>query len=262
MVYPFGIFIAVCSLFAAIAHLNQHVGTYYDFVAFVIVLGGTLAVAVATFPWQYRQEIFILARQLFGAKDFARKLFLAECVNFVRQAGASSNVQMVGLAGTVLRDGSELIALGFAPEKIEEILETRIEQTSQRNRKIANAFRSLAKYPPAFGLVGTVLGLVNLMRSVSSGADARETGVQMAVALVATLYGLLTANLLVGPAGEQILRRALEDQKMGEVALRAVILAMSGTGPLEAQEILNSFVPREDRIDVTGSLSERAGAAA
>jgi chemotaxis protein MotA len=168
------------------------------------------------------------------------------------------------IIGQTMIDGVELIGLGFNEEKIEMILEERLFQWNERKTKVANAIRSLAKYPPAFGLVGTVLGLVSLMRAISDGASSSEAGFRMAVALVATLYGLLTANLVLNPAGENVLKSTSEERHAAELALQAVLLAAKGVNLLEAQEMLNSFVAPEERINILGSTrdSESEGEAA
>jgi chemotaxis protein MotA len=154
-----------------------------------------------------------------------------------------------------MTDGTELIALGFDHSKIHSILSERIYQWGERKQRVANSIRSLAKYPPAFGLVGTVLGLVSLMRSISDGASSSEAGVRMAVALVATLYGLLTANLILNPAGENILKSVNEEKKAAEIALEAILMAAQGVNLLEAQEVLNSHVGPDDRINILGSAA-------
>lgn len=157
-----------------------------------------------------------------------------------------------GLPGQVLKDGAELISLGLNGEKIQMILQERVHQATERKNRVANTLKSLAKYPPAFGLAGTVLGLVSLMRSVSAGATAKDTAVEMAIALVATMYGILTANLVVNPAGESVAKDAIEEMKEAEIAVQAVLLAVNRTSILESQEMLNSFVLPQDRVNVLG----------
>lgn len=155
-----------------------------------------------------------------------------------------------------------MIQLGLGKERIAEILEERVFQTGRRRRRVGTAIRNLAKYPPAFGLMGTVLGLVNLMRGLASGLSAQQTGLEMAVALVATMYGLLLANLFINPAGEMVMKKATEDEDAAEIALEAVMLACDRVSMLEAQEVLNSYVDERYRIDVVGGLMTGEGAEA
>lgn len=255
MSYLLGLLVGTTAFFLALRQLQQGIDHYYDVVAMVMVLGGTLAVAVITLPWHGIRDFFRAAQLLLGVRRSVEKQVVRQCILFV-SSPLNTPTMLRGITGSVLKDGDELISLGFSAQKIEEILDTRISESFERLHKIVNAIRSLSKYPPAFGLMGTVLGLVSLMRAVSAGLEARQTGVQMAVALTATLYGLVVANILVAPAGELLLRVVLDEKKMAEIALRAVLLKISGANPLEAQEMLNSFVSESNRANVIQLQSE------
>lgn len=255
MLYILGIAIAVVSLIASIVHLGQSAESYFDFVAVAMVLGGTTAVAIITMPWEMRREIKARFFELFSRRNPDRKRLLQDCMTINENALKgiyTYSPSEKNMAQAILRDGVELIQLGLAPDKIQAMLKERLFQASERTRTISGSIRSLAKYPPAFGLVGTVLGLVHLMHGVSDGMSPQETGIRMAVALVATFYGLLVANLVVNPIGEAIAKNALIEEKMGEIAVQAVLLAADRVNLLEAQEMLNSYVEDSERIDVLG----------
>lgn len=255
MFFAIGLFVAFASLTAAIAHLNQTFLSYYDFVAFVMVFGGTIAVALITLPWELRREIFSRALELLRRKSVDRSQLIRDCLAVNRNTLNGIFHPPAEKKGpyALLRDGVELIQLGLQPDKIEIILKERLYQGTERARYVANAIRGMSKYPPAFGLAGTVLGLVHLMRGVSEGMSPQDTGIRMAIALVATFYGLLVANLLVNPFGDAIFKNAYEDEKLGEIALQSVMLAAERTSLLEAQELLNSYVPSANRVDLISS---------
>lgn len=266
MTYPIGILVAISALVVSVIHLNQDAKTFWDFVGFATVFGGTLAVAIITIPWQNRR---IVARAVFGLfvpGGRSSSSIVSDCIEFLgdlKSGSASFPNRSEGLAAETMRDGAELISLGFSKERVHEILEERIHQAFERYESVANAIRSLAKYPPAFGLAGTVLGLVTLMKGVSAGADAKQTGALMAIALMATFYGLLVANMIVNPAGEHMLKTAKVEKKKAEIALHAVLLHLDGVSMLEAQEILNSYVNPSERVNVmSGKFDTDAEAAA
>jgi chemotaxis protein MotA len=266
MTYPIGILVAISALVVSVLHLNQDARTFWDFVGFATVFGGTLAVAIITIPWQNRR---IVARAVFGLfvpGGRSSSSIVSDCIEFLgdlKVGSGSFQGRSEGLAAETMRDGAELISLGFSKDRVHEILEERIHQGFERYESVANAIRSLAKYPPAFGLAGTVLGLVTLMKGVSAGADAKQTGALMAIALMATFYGLLVANMIVNPAGEHMLKTAKVERKKAEVALHAVLLHLEGVSMLEAQEILNSYVNPSERVNVmSGKYNPDAEAAA
>ena len=258
MHYLLGLSIACGSLYLAFLKLGVSPAYYFDEVALLTVLGGTTAVAVITLPWNLSSDMLRCFRYLLGGLVSKPKTSLANTARVVQSRGTIELKKESGLANEILRDGIELIGLGFKKRKIESILGERIYQYLGRLAKIGTSIRGLAKYPPAFGLVGTVFGLVSLMRSISETSNSQEIGSKMAVALISTLYGLLLSNLIINPAGEKISAFTLQEKKEGELALQGVLLATERQPFLEANEILNSFVMKEDRLTLSSSKeSER-----
>ena len=249
--FPVGVLIAVAAFVAAVKHLNQGFGSYFDLVAFLMVTGGTVAVAVILIPWNLRRDLIRCARELVKPVSLDHKSVLTNCISTIKSRTLVVDEHAQDeIYATILKDGLELIELGFNDARIESILIERLRSFSVRRRKIANAIRNLAKYPPAFGLMGTVLGLVNVMRGVSTGGDGKQTALEMAIALVATMYGLIISNLIVNPAGELILRKTSEHEAFGEIAIESICLLAKNVSILESQEILNSYAPIEHRINV------------
>lgn len=260
-VFPLSIFIAGLAVFISINHLGQKIESYFDFVAFTMVLGGTLAVGVATFPWEYRRDLLYSFRMLFFKEEAKYKKVIAMCLDLIRKGPREIHALKLSRDTTyerLLLDGGDMLELAFDQEKLEQILREKLFQSARRYRRVANALRSLAKYPPAFGLAGTVLGLVNIMRGLNNGLDAKQTALEMSLALVATFYGLMVANLLINPSGELVLKKAQEEEELGEIALNTLLMLNKSTSLLEAQEVLNSLVPEEHRIDITDIESELA----
>lgn len=260
ILYPLGIIIAGIAMFASVKHLGQDISSYYDVVALSVVLGGTFAVTVVTIPWEFSKDIFKGIGFLLGKRNSSMKTVVADCINFIQQAsqGVYNSPKSTRLYHKILSDGFELTGLGLSSDRIEQILIERVQNYSKRQKKVANALRSLAKYPPAFGLMGTVLGLVNVMQGVSHGVDGKETALKMAIALVATMYGLIVSNLIINPAGEMILKRANEEESQGEIAINATLLLKERASLLESQELLNSFVSDEHRVNILDGYNEAA----
>jgi chemotaxis protein MotA len=245
----------------AIYHLNQGLRSYFDLVALLMVLGGTIAVGIILVPWNLHRDLKDCLIDLFASRSPSYKKVLTDCINTIRSRTVDADINSSNqIYAQVLRDGIELVNLGFSSAKISEILLERVQAYGRRKRKVANSIRNLAKYPPAFGLMGTVLGLVNVMRGVSSGMDGKQTALEMAIALVATMYGLVVANLFINPAGELVLKKTVEEESFGEIAVTAISLLSESTSLLESQEVLNSFAPSEQRISIFESGAGEAAA--
>jgi chemotaxis protein MotA len=142
-----------------------------------------------------------------------------------------------------------------------EVLSFRFEGYAKRINMLSNWFRRGSKYPPAFGLAGTVLGLIHLMRGISAGIDTKETGIRMAVALVATFYGLLISNLLLNPIGEWLYEEVQRDEIKAEASLRTIALILDNANVVEAHEMLGSFLGGE-KLNASYGQAEAVGEAA
>jgi chemotaxis protein MotA len=258
MSYLLGFIISIFAVVISTIHLKQSFFSYYDFVAVAVVLGGTFSIFLMTFPWTYSKELKESFFKIFKLSKSSAKEVVLDGIDFISGKIDFSTLKSDKLSDQVFKDGQELISLGFSKEKIEEILSDRVRETYYRFQTVGNAFKSLAKYPPAFGLLGTVLGLVSLMRAISQGANGEEVGIRMAVALVATMYGLFISNLVLNPTGETIIKNAQAEVKNAEIAIHSVILKCTGANLLEAQEVLNSYLLVNQRVNVISQNYEES----
>ena len=94
------------------------------------------------------------------------------------------------------------------------------------------------------------------MRAISEGLDPAQTGTKMALALVATLYGLLVANFMIAPFAEACSKQIEKERFQGELAVQAVILAADNESLLKSQELLNSYISRKDRVNILAEVMQ------
>lgn len=221
-------------------HLDQNISQYWDAVAFFMVVMGTLAVAIITMPSLSLK--IILRELLFSLGSFTRrrKSTIMNSIDLIEKKDIRNKSQRLDFK--LMQDGLELIKLGVPTEKIKSILVSKVTNYTNDCIVIANWLRSLAKYPPAFGLSGTIFGLTQIMRSLANGADARETGLGMAIALVATLYGILLANLVVNPLGERIKDNKEENEILCEIAIKAILMRSENANELIAKEEIGTYL--------------------
>jgi chemotaxis protein MotA len=246
MKYSIGLFIAMTGFYLASEHLGQKINEYWDFVAFFVVVFGTTAVMVISRPATPFKHIFLRFFQKFFLGSQNHKKAAEQCWEVCLKR--ESIKEPKAIEEQILNDGLELISLGFEKEKTIDILSQRYHQYENQMMLLSAWLKRNAKYPPAFGLAGTVLGLIHLMRGISSGIDSKETGMRMAVALVATFYGLLLSNLVLNPLGEWLIEEAKKDQQKAEMAIEAIGLMMENVNIVEIQERINSFLDPSDRL--------------
>ncbi len=249
MNFIFGFIIAVGALVAASIHLDQGPRDFWDFVAFAVVTGGTISVMLMTRPKLQPRFLFKnLGFYLFSGKTDKLK-FIKRCFQVITDKKLE-NANPERIEDKVIMDGLEMIELGFTKEKIEDILSDRYLNHKKSIGLISSWIKRAAKYPPAFGLGGTVLGLIHLMKGISGGLNPKDTGLLMAVALVATLYGILIANLVLNPMSETMNEKMKSDEELVEAAIKTILMLKEGYNLLECQETLNSYLG-----DVRGKIN-------
>ena len=243
MKYIIGLFISVVGFILASQHLHQGADVYWDYVAFSVVVLGTFSVMLITFPAAPMRLLFVRFAQKFLLPSNSVKKHIEICLevhqvrSFKRKPGS--------IEEKLLQDGLEMISLGMTKERVVDVISQRFETYSKRINMLSAWMKRGAKYPPAFGLAGTVIGLIHLMRGISTGIDPKETGLRMAIALVATFYGLLISNLLLNPLGEWLQEEIKRDEIKAEASLWTIALIMEGANVVEAHEMLSSFAGGE-----------------
>ena len=152
---------------------------------------------------------------------------------------------------------------GFTEYDLVDILTKRIQVQKDRELAQINIFKSLSKYPPAFGMTGTVIGMVGLMEQLGGKMGTSNIGSNMAIAMMATLYGLLLANFFLTPVSENLLFRSQKTIGKRQIIIEGVVLIKNGEVPLMVQEKLNSYLApalRKDYLNLTGKNEERDAA--
>lgn len=256
----FGVFFGLTIFSIAIAMSTDNFVFFLNLHALVIVIGGTCAAAFLCFP---AKKLFTLLRVAYRRFLGKNRRNYTELINEI-VALAKAYEQGFGrftetikrTQDTFLRDAAT--ALEWAPADIEEsqlreMLENKLETFHKRYMKEANIFRTLAKFPPAFGLLGTTLGMIALMQSLGPGSQA-TIGTSMAVALVATVYGIAAANLVLIPIAENLTEQTEEDHICRRIVVEGVMMIMQRLPVQFIEENAKSFL-------LPSEMSESAAAA-
>lgn len=250
MKYTIGVFVSFIGFYMASKHLNQQIDEYWDYVAFFVVIFGTSSVLFISAPAVSWKFILKLVLHKFVIPSSGLKKSAENCMTaFISKDVAKEET----IENSLLRDGLEMLALNFEKDKIQQILAQRFEIHSKKMSLVSHWLKRNAKYPPAFGLAGTVLGLIHLMRGISAGIDTKETGLRMAVALVATFYGLLIANLILNPIGEWLGEEIKKEEIKAEMAIDTLTAIAENINTVEFQEMINSYLEPHERLDLVSA---------
>ena len=163
--------------------------------------------------------------------------------------------EMDGIRNWFLKDGVQFIIDGVSPEDIRAMMETREATRDEKESSEANVMKKMGDFSPAFGMVGTLIGLVIMMFSMGAGGDdddggdmAAKLGLSMGVALITTFYGALFANLIFLPFAEKLNQKNDENKKVQALIIEGVSLLARKEHPLKVTDILNSYLQPADRI--------------
>ncbi|MVW77106.1 motility protein A [Pseudomonas xionganensis] len=218
-----------------------------------IVLFGTMAATFISYPLREVLRIFgLLGTVLRNERLYARK-DIEELVSLSRlwMAGDLKAVERAldNVANPFLKTGAQLVVDMTPEEDVMDLLQWRIARLRAREHAEAQLFRVMATYAPAFGMVGTLVGLVNLMFLLGDG-DMTSIGQQMAIALMTTFYGVLLANLLFKPVAVKLERRTEERVALMNTIMQGISMMNRKRSPALMRETLNSFMAHyQDEIN-------------
>lgn len=200
--------------------------------AFLIVIGGTLGAVMVQTPWRMFKHAFgVLPWVLFPPRypfdDTRNKLI--ELARKARQFGLLTlEEHMDRESNALLRQGIELLIIGVDKTSIRQILEDEMSRQETHDNHAAHVFESMGGYSPTVGILGAVLGLIQVMRNLS---DPSHLGEGIAVAFVATIYGVGVANLLLLPIASKIKNIVEEKVQHEEMIIEGIVSMASGESP-------------------------------
>ena len=251
-----GTAVALATLAAALASSATDPALYVNLPGLAVVLGGTCAALFISYPLREVTRVFALVRTVFRSErlDFRRdidelatlaQLWMNDDVRKVEEA-------LQKVSNPFLRTGVQLVIDHTPEDQIVELLQWRIARLRAREHAEAQMFRIMAGFAPAFGMLGTLVGLINLM-TVLGGGDMVLIGQQLAVALMTTFYGILLANLICKPIAVKLERRTEQRLMLMNMVLQGIAMMCARRGPAVVRETLNSFMVHiEDEVRDNG----------
>jgi chemotaxis protein MotA len=222
---------------------------FIDLPSIAIVLGGTLAATFLSYPMREIRRILPMIAQVLRQERLETQHAIEEVVALSRlwMRGELHAVEraLPQVSNPFLRTGVQMIIDRTPEDEIVDLLQWRIAHLRSREMAEAAIFRGMATYAPAFGMVGTLLGLINLMDLVGAG-DLGKIGSQLAVALMTTLYGVLLANLIFKPIAVKLERRTEQRLVVMNMVLEGISMMCAGRSPSLMRETLKAFVAQFD----------------
>ncbi len=266
----FGIIIGVGIMFFAIVSvINQDPGRlitpasmYLNLPSFLIVLGGTLSSTLIAHPFSHLIRGFIAFIVVFTRREFDFIKLIEDICQF------SQLYTTKGIPGieekinsykteTLLKDGLRMVVNGYSEQEIKEYLEVSLQRKYDRDMIDYYLFRTMGRASPAFGMVGTLVGLIFMLSIM--GDSPEKIGPFLAVALVTTFYGLILAHLIFLPMGNKLQHQAEINIRIGRMAVEGVNYILKKQHPVYIKDQLAGYLSPAMR---TKLLKEKQGAEA
>jgi chemotaxis protein MotA len=211
--------------------------------AALIVFGGTLGAVLLQFPLATVLAAFASLRTVFFAHNDDSLGAVTEMVGYAQKARKQGIVSLDSQLETIhepfLKRSLMLAVDGTEPAELRSIMELELDNRAEREEHVARVFESAGGFSPTIGIIGAVLGLIQVMQHLD---NIGEVGRGIAVAFVATIYGVGMANLFLLPAAGKIKIRQRDEQLRREIVLEGVISILEGMNPRMLETKLLSFL--------------------
>ncbi len=229
---------------------------------FIIVFGGTFAALLASFPLPTVMKLpKVLSKAIFTEKEDpleAVQTFVRLADKARREGLLSLEDEAAQLHDEFMKDGIQEVVDGTPPEQISELLEIRIAEMEARHKEGFTMFTAAGGFAPTMGIIGTVLGLVVVLAGLAT-AGTESLGASIATAFIATLYGILSANIFWMPMGERLKGRSNEEVSQKRMVVEGILAIQAGDAPRLVRSKLEGFLSPADRKRSAQAAERAAG---
>ncbi|NIZ47453.1 motility protein A [Entomospira nematocerorum] len=244
----FGILIAYSMLLGSIILSGNPMALYWDTGSMILVVIGSLGSLMMASDMSTLKNIPKYIGLVFKAKEYNSTEIITQLVGFAESARKDGLLSLDDAIKDVedkfLSDGLRLVVDGTDPLIITKILELEMEKMDDRHSKGAGFFDTWAALAPAYGMLGTVIGLIGMMANLG---DSAGIGSAMALALITTFYGSLVANSIALPIAMKLRLNHDKEMLQKEIMLEGILSIQSGDNPRILEQKLYSFLPVPNR---------------
>jgi chemotaxis protein MotA len=248
----FGILLIVFSI-----KLGGDLGSFIDIPSVLCVFGGTFAALAINYPIPKILSILKVTKKTLMSGSLALTPWyqtIVELATVARRDGILALEDKIeSLGDEFLKKGLQMLVDGNPADVVSEILEQEIENMEARHGVGHAIWKSIAAYAPAFGMIGTLIGLVLMLKNMS---DPSSIGAGLAVALITTFYGAVVANLIASPLQGKLEQRTAEEVHLKKMLLAGILAIQAGDSPRVVGDKLLVFLSPEDKLKVSEKKGE------
>ncbi|MBV1916021.1 MAG: flagellar motor protein PomA [Pseudomonadales bacterium] len=226
--------------------LGGSAGVFFNVPSLLIVLVGSLFVVLMKFSLSQFLGAIGIAGKAFKFKIEAPNELIEEVVGLADKARKGGLLALEGVEteNTFLYGGIQLLVDGHEPDTVKKLLSNDITQSEDRHDWGSKIFMALGDVGPAMGMIGTLVGLVQMLSNMS---DPQSIGPAMAVALLTTLYGAMFATMITLPIADKLKLRMAEESRNNNIILDALLAIQGGQNPKVIEAMLQTYLPASTR---------------
>jgi chemotaxis protein MotA len=224
--------------------MGSGLNVFINIPSLCIVLGGTIGVTLIAYPLKDFLSVIKVVQKALFTKTISATELISKFTSFANKTRKEGILALEGEIKEVkdefLKKGVQLSIDGLEPQQIQNILDTEIDFVRDRHKLGADIFTSMGTFAPAMGMIGTLIGLVQMLQSMD---DPSTIGPAMAVALLTTFYGSLMANICCMPIAGKLKTRSKEEMLTKEMTIQGIISLSNGDNPRILEQKLLAFLP-------------------
>ncbi|MCP4133252.1 MAG: motility protein A [bacterium] len=252
-----GIIAAFVFLIAGVLLANGSLLLFVDPPSIMVTVGGSVSGLLASYPLDYVLGMGKIIRFAFFAPEQNAKEMIITLVSFSEKARREGLLALEDdldeLDDEFLKKGIQLVVDGTDPELVRRIMETELEYIMERHDKGKKLFEDWALFAPAFGMIGTLMGLILMMVNLE---DKAAIGPGMSTALITTLYGAIMANAIMTPVANKLEVRANEETLMKLIMIEGTLSIQAGDNPRIVRDKLIAFLEPGQRDEITQEVGD------
>ncbi|ATD54643.1 motility protein A [Clostridium chauvoei] len=230
---------------------------FWDFPSVLITIGGSFSAVLITYSIKEVKNLGKLFGQTFKETKISSQDTILQFTNLSKKARREGLLSLEDdiseLEDDFLKKGLQMVVDGIEPETIREILELEIDEMESRHMKGSSIYSTWGVYAPAFGMIGTLIGLIQMLQNLT---DVSNIASGMGKALITTFYGSILANLFCTPMAANLKIKSEQESQMREMMLEGILSIQSGVNPRIVEEKLLTYLNPKERLEYLSGVVE------
>lgn len=230
---------------------------FYDVPSIILTIGGSLCALLINYPMKEFLKLGTFIKESFFEDIMDNKIIIAKFTELSKKARKDGLLSLEDAVSEMddyfLKKGLQMVVDGIEPDTISDIMDLEIGEMESRHSTGVNLLKAWGGYAPAFGMIGTLIGLIQMLANLS---DASQIASGMAVAMITTFYGAVIANLICNPMAAKLSAKTVKESSMRQMMLEGILAIQAGVNPRIIEDKLISYLSPKERLEYLNKSSE------